>query len=181
MTEDQTDKDLLAQINQHNERAMETFYRRHAGALTAFLQRTLSNPADAAEVINTVMLEVWNKGHTYAEQSSVRTWLYSIARFKAVDALRRKARHEDQDDIGLHEDIACECDLQAAHEGAQEANKVRTCVDTLKPGFRQVVWLAFFEELAYPDISSILDIPTGTVKTRMMQAKKLLMACLARL
>lgn len=180
MTDAESDQSLLAAIVSGDQQAMERFYRRHAGALSLFLQRTLNNPADVAEVINTVMLDVWRKGASYQGQSSVRTWLYSMARFKAVDALRAKRRHEDQDDISLHEDLSCDCDLLAAASGAQEAARLRACVDGLKETFREVVWLAFFEDMAYPDIADVMQIPTGTVKTRMMQAKNLLLRCLAR-
>jgi hypothetical protein len=58
---------------------------------------------------------------------------------------------------------------------------VKHCLGKLKGGFRQVVYLTFYEGLAYPEIAATLDIPTGTVKTRMMQAKRLLEACLSRL
>ena len=180
MTDAPSDQELLSRIVQQDKRAMEVFYRRHSGPLSLFLKRTVSNPADVSEVVNTVMLEVWRKGHSYAGQSSVRTWLYSMARFKAVDALRAKARFETQEDIDLHEDLNCQCDLQAAQEGVQESARVRLCVDELKPTFRQVVWLAFFEEMPYTEIAEVMHIPTGTVKTRMMQAKKLLMNCLGR-
>ena len=178
MSDMDSDQQLLARIVRKDARALEQFYHRHAGALTLFLQRTLSNPADVAEVINTVMLEVWRKGASYQAQSSVRTWLYSMARFKAVDALRAKRRFESQEDLQQHEDLACDCDLVAVADNAQSASRLRDCVAGLKPGFRDVVWLAFFEEMAYAEVAAVLDIPTGTVKTRMMQAKNLLMRCL---
>lgn len=175
-----TDSQLLAAIVAGDQTAMERFYRQHAGPLAMFLQRTISNPADVAEVINTVMLEVWRKAASFQGQSSVRTWLYSMARFKAVDLLRSKRRHENQEDIGLHEDLTCDCDLLAAASGAQEATRIRACVDGLKERFREVVWLAFFEDMTYPDIAEVMEIPVGTVKTRMMQAKNHLLRCLAQ-
>ncbi|UTA48949.1 sigma-70 family RNA polymerase sigma factor [Simiduia sp. 21SJ11W-1] len=174
-----SDELLLAAIVKGDQQAMERFYRRHAGALSAFLQRTLHNPADIAEVINTVMLEVWHKGASFQGEARVRTWLFSMARFKAIDALRAKRRHEDQEDISLHEDLSCDCDLFAAASASQDAASVRTCVDALKAKLKEVVWLAFFEEMPYTEIAEVMQIPTGTVKTRMMQAKNLLMRCLA--
>ena len=58
---------------------------------------------------------------------------------------------------------------------------MRQCLDRLKDGHRQVVYLTFFEELSYPQIAEIMAIPHGTVKTRMLHAKQQLLQCLRRL
>jgi RNA polymerase sigma-70 factor (ECF subfamily) len=63
----------------------------------------------------------------------------------------------------------------------ENARYVNHCLDELKSNHRQVVYLTFFEGRSYPEIANILQIPAGTVKTRMMHAKKQLMNCLTRL
>lgn len=180
---DTTDSDeaLLAAIAGGSEAAMEKFYRRHAGAVCQFALRTVQNSADAAEIMNEVMLEVWRKAASFAGQSKVRTWLFSVTHHKAVDAVRRKARHDHHDEVQEDSAFTPACSLDDARAGAEDAQRVQRCLGELRDGHRQVVYLTFFEGLAYPEIAGILSIPEGTVKTRMMHAKKQLQACLARL
>jgi len=172
----------LTAIAAGDQQAMAEFYRRHSSLVYRFATKTLHNGADAAEVMNEVMLEVWRKAGSFAGRSRVTTWLLGITHHKAVDSVRRKARHDSQE---LEEDsetsLHCHVDLDEVVAGARNARHVRRCLDELKSGHRQVVYLTFFEGMPYPEIATVLDIPAGTVKTRMMHAKKLLQGCLGRL
>lgn len=175
------DAALLNAIAGGDQKSMEVFYHRHSSAVYYFAFKTLNNGADAAEVMNEVMMEVWRKASTFSGKSAVKTWLLSIAHHKAVDTVRRKARHDATDEVPEQADDEAHCSLELAQAGAEDNDRVKKCMGELKDGHRQVVYLTFFEGLAYPDIAGILDIPPGTVKTRMMHAKNQLKACLARL
>lgn len=181
VSRDDEDRALLTRIAGGDEQAMEIFYRQYAGQVTQFAARTLDNPADAAEVCNTVMLEVWRKCGSFMGNSSVRTWLFSITHFKAVDAVRRRARLYGTEELEESQAVSCEYAVEDAHGSAQHAERVKYCLGKLQGGFRQVVYLTFYEGMAYPEIAAVLDIPTGTVKTRMMHAKRTLAACLSHL
>ncbi|WP_101759119.1 RNA polymerase sigma factor [Oceanicoccus sp. KOV_DT_Chl] len=176
-----SDEDLLADMANGKEQAMEQFYQRYSSVVYQFALKTLHNGADAAEVMNEVMLEVWRKADSFSGKSKVKTWLFSITHHKAVDAVRRKSRHDGQEEFQEETHDLPVCSLQDASSGVEDASKVESCMNQLKNAHRQVVYLTFFEGLAYPEIANILDIPAGTVKTRMMHAKKLLMNCLSRL
>ncbi len=174
----------LQAIANKDESAMERFYRHFSGAVFQFAMKTVNNPSDAAEVSNEVFLEIWRKAGSFSGQSKCRTWLMSITHHKAVDLVRKKAKHDKVDDIDQQVEQADEnaaCSLTRAQTNIQNRGKVEHCMGTLKDGHRQVVYLTFFEELAYPEIAAVLSIPAGTVKTRMMHAKKLLMHCLSGL
>ncbi|MET1079838.1 MAG: sigma-70 family RNA polymerase sigma factor [Pseudomonas sp.] len=175
-----TDLDLLQCIARGDQQALHAFYRRFHGVVYQFSLRTLRNGADAADVLNEVMLEVWRRAGTFEGHSQVRTWLLSITRNKSVDLLRRKRPSEPLDEQALEEDPGAVCGLSAGLELDQQGEQVRYCLDKLKDSHRQVVHLAFFEELAYPQIAEIMAIPGGTVKTRMMHAKQQLLQCLRR-
>lgn len=173
--------EILSQIAAGNEAAMENFYRSYSGVVYQFAFRTLRNGADAAEIVNEVMMEVWRKADSFAGKSKLKTWLLGITHHKAVDALRRKIRHDADE---WNPDIATEentCSFQDLKTSTQNREHVDECVSQLKDGQRQVVYLTFFEELPYPEIAAILEIPVGTVKTRMLHAKQLLMRCLSML
>jgi RNA polymerase sigma-70 factor, ECF subfamily len=177
-----TDEQLLRRIADGDQRALRQFYERFHGVVFQFSLRTGANAADAAEVLNEVMLEVWRRAATFAGQSQVRTWLLSITRYKSVDLLRRKRPTELLDESSLEDEAADEsCAASLAIELSQQGAQVRQCMDRLKDGHRQVVYLTFFEELSYPEIAAIMAIPNGTVKTRMLHAKQQLLQCLRRL
>lgn len=168
----------LAAISAGDQRALESFYRAYHGAVYGFALRLVRNPADAAELVNESMLEVWKAAATFRGASRVKTWLLGIVNHRAIDLLRRKRRHAAS--VELDEEIADEsaCALPDVLANAQHAHHVRDCVERLPERHRQVVYLTFFEQLGYPEIAQVLDVPSGTVKTRMMHAKTKLMHCL---
>lgn len=177
-TEDDARRWLEA-IGTGDQRALERFYRAYHGAVYQFALRLVRNPADAAELVNESMLEVWKAAATFRGGSRVKTWLLGIVNHRAIDLLRRKKRHvSDELDFDVADDAACP--LPQALADAQHARHVRHCLSTLPERHRQVVHLTFFEQLAYPEIAQVLDVPAGTVKTRMMHAKSKLMHCLRR-
>lgn len=172
---------MLDRIAGGCEVTMESFYRNYAGAVYQFAFRTLGNTADAEEVVNEVMMEVWRKADSFAGRSRIKTWLLSITHNKAVDAVRRKVRHDADEwdpDAAIDANVCTLTDLKASTENRQH---VEECMGRLNDGQRQVVYLTFFEELSYPEISIVLAVPAGTIKTRMLHARKLLKRCLALL
>jgi len=178
---DEEARRLLARIATGDQRALEQFYRAHHGAVFQFALRLVKNAADAAELVNEAMLEVWRAAGKFRGESRVRTWLLGIVNYRAIDLMRRRKPHSE--DLTQAEDIADEssCDIHEALAGAENAQHVRTCVERLPDHQRKVVHLTFFEQLAYPEVAQVLALPTGTVKTRIMHAKQRLLHCLASL
>ncbi len=188
-TPDETDvRTLLGRVAEGDEGALREFYDRYSGAVYRFALSRLESPADAADVLNEVMLEVWRGAARFRGGSSVRTWILGIAHHKTVDRIRRRVR-----DGWVPEDEAPEAAEGAAPGGpdpapgeavmaaAQDADLLRRCLERLSGLLRQAVYLAFFEDRSYPEIARILDCPVGTVKTRVFHAKRALRECLERL
>ncbi|HKK07219.1 MAG TPA: sigma-70 family RNA polymerase sigma factor [Gammaproteobacteria bacterium] len=180
VTETDDGANLLSRIAAGNEAALTRFYRDYHGRVYAFALRRLGNPTDAAEVVNEVMMEVWRHAHRYEGRAKVQTWLLGICHHKVIDLMRRRGRHAGE---ALEEDLPDPQETSAvdALAGAQDAQMVRRCLDELSDAHRQVVHLAFFEELSYSEIATIVACPEGTVKTRMFHAKQKLKHCLAGL
>lgn len=172
--------ELLARIAGGSQAALASFYQDYHGRVYAFALRRLGNPTDAAEVVNEVMMEVWRHAGRYEGRARVETWLLGIGHHKVVDLLRRRGRHHgeplEEEPVDPREGSALD-----ALVGAQEAGFVRRCLESLSAAHREVVYLAFFEELPYSEIAAIVECPEGTVKTRMFHAKQKLKDCLAGL
>jgi RNA polymerase sigma-70 factor, ECF subfamily len=170
--------ELLAAIAAGSEPDFARFYDVYHSRVYAFVLRHLGDPAEASDVLNEVMLEVWRSAARFEGRSQALTWVLGIAHHKALDALRRRGRAptEELDESLPDEDAPNPPELLAA---AQNAELLRVCLEKLSPDQRLVVHLAFFEDLPYPEVARIIDCPLGTVKTRIFHAKRFLKRCLS--
>jgi len=157
---------------------MRLLYERHSPALQLFVSARLSDPVEAADVVHDVFMHVWTRAGDFAARSSVRAWLFSIARNKAVDRLRKRSRlvlSEPDDTIADDQP-----DADSVIQGAQDADRVRGCIAKLSDSHRSAIILAFYEGLSYREIAEVERVAENTVKTRIHHAKKLLLHCLSR-
>jgi RNA polymerase sigma-70 factor (ECF subfamily) len=169
---------LLASIAGGSEAALAEFYRLYQSRIYSFIIGRVHNAADAADVLNEVMMEVWRHAAAFQGRSRVLTWVLGIAHHKSIDCLRRRSPHLELED-GVEEKMEDECDgAPEILAKQQDATLLRFCVEKLSGSHRAVVHLAFFQELSYAEVATILACPEGTVKTRMFHAKQKLKDCL---
>jgi len=178
-----SDEDLLTRFRKGEKEAFGVLLRRYERELYGYLHRYLGNSVLAEDVFQNTFLQVYLKSNQYEAGRPVRPWLYTIATHQAIDALRRNGRHQavslervreekaGQDVKGLVET------LQAAEPGPLEQlsaeerrQRVRASVDQLPEPYRQVLVLAYYQGMKYRDIAQVLDIPVGTVKSRLHAA-----------
>lgn len=171
---------LLARIARGETLALESFYDAYHARVYAFALKRLSNSADATEILNEVMHEVWRHAARFEGRSRPLTWVLGIAHHKVIDRLRRRS-HTDHDELDLDHTADDAPGMSEAMAGVQDAERVRRCVDRLPDTQRLVIQLAFYDDLSYSEISEIMHIPTGTVKTRVFHAKQVLKRCLSTL
>lgn len=127
-------------------------------------------PAAADDVLQEVMLAVWQKAKLYRPaRAAVSTWIFTIARNKYVDRLRREQR---QPGVSDDPDLRAADTASATDEASREEKKiaVHTALSQLRPEQRDVVVLAFIKGLAHSEIAQRLDLPLGTVKSRIRMA-----------
>lgn len=176
MRVDLSDQDLMAKIASGDRLAMQQIYNQHSQAVTHFVKNWLSDPFEASDIMHETMMEIWRSANKFAGRSSVKTWIFSIARNKAIDRNRKAARTVLQDiDVDIIDDTP---NPEHITQSFQDAKRVRACIEQLSPAHRSVIHLAFFEDLGYREIADIENVPVGTVKTRIMHAKKLLLRLL---
>ena len=170
---------LLASIAGGDRDAFGAFYDEFHARVYAFALRRLRNAADAADVMNEVMLEVWRNAARFEQRSKPSTWVLGIAQHKIVDLLRRRRPKTAEDCIeciehAASDDSAADDALAVVHD----AQTLRRCLEQLSDAHALVLHLAFFEDLSYSEIAEITGCPPGTVKTRAFHAKRLLKHCL---
>jgi RNA polymerase sigma-70 factor (ECF subfamily) len=175
------DEELLRRLRRGDDVAFEMLVRRYEGELFGYLRRYLGDEVLADDVFQNTFLQVYLKRHQYEEGRPVRPWLYTIATRQAIDALRRHGRHQavsleqpadgDGEPSALHESLQSSGLGPLDHAAAQEqAERLRAEVDRLPDFLRQVLLLAYFQGLKYREIADALNIPVGTVKSRLHAA-----------
>jgi len=161
-----TDEELLRLIARKDPTAFREWYDRHSQSLYAYALRLLRDPQAAEDVLSEAMLAVWFEAARFRGDCQPRTWLYRIARNKAIELLRRRPA----DPLPLTDGVC------GPWERDQERVDLRVTLEqalhALPPDQREVVELAFFHDLPYQEIARILDCPVNTVKTRMVCAKR---------
>jgi RNA polymerase sigma-70 factor (ECF subfamily) len=163
---------LLHDIAHGDTKALEKLYTLFGPSILGYLVARLADRQLAEEVLQDVMLAVWNNAHTFREESSVHTWMLVIARNRAMNTERRRKPEsqplddeiEDQEMIGVEESL----------EHYMEGIAVKRALETLSTIHREVLSLTFFHQLALQDVAKVLGCSQGTVKSRLSRAKEAL-------
>lgn len=178
-----TDEDLLLAFRRGQKDAFGELVRRYQRELYGYLRRYLGDDHLADDVFQNTFLQVYLKCNQYESGRPVRPWLYTIATNQAVDALRRNGRHPaisldqtvreagDGEVRSLMELLESSTSGPLEHvQGEERRLVVRAAVDQLPEFLRSVVILAYYQGLKYREIADILEIPVGTVKSRLHAA-----------
>jgi RNA polymerase sigma-70 factor (ECF subfamily) len=166
-----SDEMLLEGITEGDRNAMHILYSRHNVRVYRFILRMVRDTTAAEDLVSQVFLDVWRTAGQFEGRAQVSTWLLSIARFKALTALRQR-RHED---IDLDEvlEIADEADTpEASLDRSNTSAILRACVAKLSPAHREIINLVYYHEKSVEEAGDIIGIPQSTVKTRMFYARK---------
>ena len=165
------DHELLRRIAAGDTTAVPILFDRHQLRIFRFIMRLIHNEATAEDLTNEVFLEVWRSADRFQGRSAVSTWMLSIAHNKTVSLLRK--RSESELDDGLASTIMDDADTpEITVSKKDKSEQIRLCMDRLSSNHREIIDLVYFHEKTIGDISKILGIPEGTVKTRMFHARK---------
>lgn len=166
-----SDEMLLERIARGDRTAMHTLYARHNVRVYRFVLRMLRDGAVAEDLVSQVFLDVWRTAGQFEGRSQVSTWLLSIARFKALTALRQR-KHEDIDQDDVLEIADASDTPESALDRSRTSDILRACVEKLSPAHREIVNLVYYHEKSVEEVATLLGIPASTVKTRMFYARK---------
>jgi RNA polymerase sigma-70 factor (ECF subfamily) len=166
-----SDEVLIARIAKGDRLAMEELYGRYRVPVYRFVLRMVRNPTTAEDLNSDVFLDVWRQAGTFEGRSAVSTWIFSIARFKALNVLQRRPMEElDDEKAGAIEDQADDPEIALAKK--DKAAVLRACLLKLTAEHREIVNLVYYQHKSVEDVAGIVGIPEATVKTRMFYARK---------
>ena len=181
---------LLARTGLGDRAAFATLYERTSAHLLGVVMRIHRDRAQAEDVLQEVYVNVWRAAQSFdAAQSQPLTWLTSIARNRAIDALRRaqsqpqlrsNIRIDDKDEeTDVYDTVADEAPgpLELLSQAA-DARALHGCMEGLSAAQRQSVALAFFDGLSHAEVADAMHQPLGTVKSWVRRALLALKACL---
>lgn len=146
----------------------------------AFVRRMISQPHVADEVLVDAMYEVWRMAGQFRGDAKVGTWILGIVRNKALMAIRSagSVQHEDIDEFAEVIDSGMPDGFDALAQ-KQQQEIVRRCVQRLSEKHRECVHLTHFEDYTMTEIAKLLQVPEGTVKSRLSHARAQLAACVS--
>jgi RNA polymerase sigma factor (sigma-70 family) len=163
--------DLLARVRRRDDRALEALYARYSGPLYSLAYQVTKSDRFAQDVVQEVFVAAWTTADRYdPARGAVSSWLFSMARHKAIDLVRREAtvrRHTADVDPELREaddDVGDEAWLRVRRDA------VRAALAELPEAQRVALELAFFAGLTHVEVAERLGIPLGTAKTRIRTA-----------
>ncbi len=166
-----SDEALIKAIANGDRRAMQALYQRHNVRVHRFILRLTNDPSVAEDLVSEVFFDVWRQADKFRTQSQVSTWLMSIARHKALSALRRRSDEQlDEHMAAAIEDPADDPETLVRNE--DRSTVVQACLSQLSAPHREVIDLVYYHEKSVDEVARIVGIPASTVKTRMFYARK---------
>src|SRR5262249_11043223 len=156
---------LIVRIARGDQLAMRTLFARHQVPLYRFLVRIVRDATLAEDILSETFLAIWRQAGEFEGRASVATWLTSIARFKAISALRRRSECEVDEAAG--ERIVDPADNpEVALQKKDRAASLRAGLAALSPEHAEVIDLVYYHGRSVTEVAQIAGIPEATAKTR---------------
>ncbi len=172
-----SDEDLIEKFQNGDLYAFDLIVKRYKNQLLNFVYRFLGNAEEAEDLVQETFLRVYRNRKAYQKVAKFSTWIYTIAGNLAKTELRKRKRRKffSISDLGYNEkdyDISDEAfNPEKDVDGRMKEEIIHREIDDLSPKFREVILLRDVQQLSYEEISQIVNIPLGTVKSRVNRGR----------
>jgi RNA polymerase sigma-70 factor (ECF subfamily) len=171
---------LLARVAREDHEAFEALYRRVSAPIYGLVRSVLRDHAKAEEVTQEVLVDIWRTAPRFDQRRGpAQTWMMMLAHRRAVDRVRSEQAAADREAraAGLSTVTAYD-EVTEQVEARLDRERVRHCLEALTGLQRESVTLAYYRGHSYREVSELLDLPLGTVKTRLRDGLIRLRDCL---
>lgn len=179
MTAVPDDAALLARVAGGDHEAFATLMRRHEDRVFAVCLRLMGSRAAALDASQETFLTLYRKAGQYRATAAVGTWLYRITVNTCYDLLRKEKRRRSER-IPDHLDPV-DSAAQDPYTSVELRPSIEVALSQLSPEFRSVVVMADVQGFSLPEVAQTLELPVGTVKSRLFRARRQLAATLGNL
>ena len=172
------DAEIIRQVLAGHHERFAGLVERYQAPLIHFLRRTLGSDEDVFDCAQDAFLAAYRNLSRYSEEYPFRAWLYTIARNKALDLVRKRRREVPlilDDNIIDHQPLP-----EAVWLAKEQASMLTEVLNELPEHYGQALYLRFHQELSYEEIALVLDVPVSRVKTYLYRGKEKLRQRLER-
>lgn len=160
---------IIALLKQKDKEAIVLLYDNYSAALYGIILKIVQSETVAQEVLQDVFLKVWNNAEKYdADKGRLFTWLAQIARNAAKDALRSSRQKQDNKTDSLADNVGNDSSL--SHNLHIADSGLRKTIDSLDKKYREIIDLLYFQGYSHSEAAKELEIPIGTLKSRVRKA-----------
>ena len=176
-TNQPSDEELIARFQDGDAYAFDLLVKRYKDPLLNFIYRFIGDLVEAEDIVQETFYRVYKNKHYYKEVAKFSTWIYTIAGNLAKTELRRRKRRKV---FSIHKETSIDKELELPDQKSDPEKEVNTIVtekliqkaiSSLPEKFRQVIVLRDIQGFSYEEISSIIKVPLGTVKSRVNRAR----------
>jgi RNA polymerase sigma-70 factor, ECF subfamily len=158
---------LLGQVARGDVAAFGAVYDQVAGQVFGLARAVLRDPAQAEEVCQEVLLDVWRNAARFdASRGTAMAWLMTLAHRRAVDRVRAQQAATAREQRLARPDVSYDTVAETV-EARLDAERVRRCLGSLTDLQRESITLAYYQGRTYREVAALLSVPVGTIKTRM--------------
>lgn len=169
---------LLGQVARGDTAAFGAVYDQVAGPVFGLVRAVLRDPAQAEEVCQEVLLDVWRHAARFDPgRGTAMTWLMTLAHRRAVDRVRAQQAATAREQRVARPEVSYDSVAETV-EARLDAERVRRCLGALTDLQRESITLAYYQGRTYREVAALLSVPVGTVKTRMRDGLIRLRDCL---
>ena len=178
MKQSTEDLDIVRRMQAGDDDAVRNLYERHGQRLYAYALRLTNDPATAEDVTQSTLVTAWRTAHTFRGEGRLLAWLLGIVHHTALKALRNNPHYLE--DVGAESISENQPSPEEQAQVKDEKHWVRKGIQSLSSDHRAVLELIFYQSLTLNEAAQVLNIPVGTVKSRLSYARNHLRSVLAR-